>query len=63
MVLSNHSGPSIGLDGDAFKLGGTRLDLHRMCNVDNVCQMSPDGKTIATDADGDLVPVRACYEL
>ena len=51
-VLSNQSGPSIGVDGDAFKLGGTRLDLHQMCNVDNVCQMSPDGKTIATDANG-----------
>ena len=51
-VLSNHSGPSIGVDGDAFKLGGTRLDLHQMCYEDYVCQMSPDGKTIATDAEG-----------
>ena len=51
-VLSNHSGPTIGVDGDAFKLDGTRLDLDQMSNVDAVCQMSTDGKTIATDADG-----------
>ena len=51
MVLSNHSGPSIGVDGDAFKLGGTRLDLDQMCNVDNVCQTNPDG-SISKDADG-----------
>jgi filamentous hemagglutinin len=35
VVLSNASGTSEGINGDGFKLGGTRLDLDKLCGPDN----------------------------
>jgi filamentous hemagglutinin len=35
VVLSNASGTSEGINGDGFKLGGTRVDLDKLCGPDN----------------------------
>jgi filamentous hemagglutinin len=35
VVLSNASGNSEGINGDGFKLGGTRVDLDKLCGPDN----------------------------
>lgn len=34
-VLSNVSGPSDGVRGDGYKIGGTRVDLDLLCGADN----------------------------
>ncbi|MCV6070193.1 hypothetical protein OFP26_31950, partial [Escherichia coli] len=65
-TLSNASGQSEGLDGDQFKLGGTRLDLDVLCGPDNRrCKIAADGSLLlneqglvqfdAKDKDGDPV--------
>ena len=42
--LSNLSGPSEGSNGDGQKIGGTRVDLDRLCGVDNRrCITNNDG--------------------
>ncbi len=46
VVLSNGSGTSEGINGDGFKLGGTRVDLDKLCGVSNErCDVpkKPDG--------------------
>ena len=46
VVLSNASGTSEGINGDGFKLGGTRVDLDKLCGVSNErCDVpkKPDG--------------------
>jgi len=35
VVLNNASGTSEGINGDGFKLGGTRVDLDKLCGVSN----------------------------
>ena len=45
-VLSNVSGPSDGVKGDGYKIGGTRVDLDLLCGADNArCtfKKNPDG--------------------
>jgi filamentous hemagglutinin len=43
-VLTNLSGESVGVDGDGVKLGGTRIDLDRLCGTKNErCTTYPDG--------------------
>ena len=34
-LFSNASGASVGVNGDQFKLGGTRADLDRLCGADS----------------------------
>ncbi|WP_428977418.1 hemagglutinin repeat-containing protein [Xanthomonas dyei] len=34
-VLNNENGPSVGVDNDKYKLGGTRSDLDALCGPDN----------------------------
>ena len=43
-LLSNVSGPSDGVRGDAFKIGGTRVDLDLLCGAANErCNTKADG--------------------
>jgi filamentous hemagglutinin len=43
-VLSNVSGPSDGVRGDGYKIGGTRVDLDLLCGPDNSrCAKNADG--------------------
>ena len=47
-VLSNVSGPSDGVRGDGYKIGGTRVDLDLLCGPDNArC-------TFTKNADGSI---------
>jgi filamentous hemagglutinin len=51
VVLSNASGTSEGINGDGFKLGGTRVDLDKLCGPDNArCTFEklPDGSIDAS---------------
>ncbi len=43
-TLSNQSGESEGVHGDGFKLGGTRIDLDKLCGPNNKrCETNNDG--------------------
>ena len=43
-TISNISGVSAGVDGDGYKIGGTRLDLDKLCGMNNArCKTNPDG--------------------
>jgi filamentous hemagglutinin len=46
-TLSNDSGKSAGVRGDAFKLGGTRVDLDLLCGTSNDrCKTSENGSLL-----------------
>ena len=48
-VLSNSSGTSAGINGNAFKVGGTRVDLDLLCGASNercATQKNPDGSSV-----------------
>jgi filamentous hemagglutinin len=49
-TLSNDSGKSAGVRGDAFKLGGTRVDLDLLCGTSNDrCKTSELGSLVLDD--------------
>nr|VFK06717.1 MAG: hypothetical protein BECKLPF1236B_GA0070989_100214 [Candidatus Kentron sp. LPFa] len=53
-VLTNISGQSDGVRGDGYKIGGTRIDLDKLCGSDNsrcITKENPDG-TKMLDANG-----------
>ena len=51
-TLDNIHGKSAGVDGDEFKIGGTRVDLDQLCGPGSIrCATNPDG-TLALDSLG-----------
>ncbi|MDH0074928.1 hemagglutinin repeat-containing protein [Stenotrophomonas maltophilia] len=51
-VLDNIGGISVGVDGDGYKLGGTRVDLDKLCGSTNErCVTNPDN-SLKLDAQG-----------
>ncbi len=49
-TLDNISGESEGVEGDAVKLGGTRVDLDALCGSSNErCRKNPDGSLALND--------------
>ncbi|MBB5866524.1 filamentous hemagglutinin [Xanthomonas arboricola] len=49
-VLNNENGPSVGVDNDRYKLGGTRIDLDALCGPDNArCLKNRDGSLAIVD--------------
>ena len=54
-VLTNASGESAGVRGDGEKIGGTRIDLDKLCGTSNErCATNADG-TLALDAQNRVV--------
>ena len=54
-TISNISGTSVGVDGDGYKIGGTRLDLDVMCGLDSSrCESVRNQDSVTVNFTGDL---------